>query len=73
MVKLLILVALLMLAVVPAFASWVDDYKRSDGIWVSGHNRDTSNDGYTYNNYGSQNGNTSRVRRGASSSMVNLG
>ena len=25
-------------------------YSRRDGTWVSGHYRDTSNDGYSYNN-----------------------
>lgn len=35
-----------------AFADikWVNSYSRSDGTQVSGHYRDTSNDGNSYNN-----------------------
>lgn len=34
-----------------AFAyKYVDGYTRSDGTYVSGHYRDTSNDGNSYNN-----------------------
>lgn len=29
---------------------WIDSYSRSDGTQVSGHYRDTSNDGNKYNN-----------------------
>jgi len=29
---------------------WVNDYFRRDGTYVSGHFRDTSNDGNSYNN-----------------------
>lgn len=31
-------------------ASWVNGYQKKNGTWVKGHWRDTSNDGYQWNN-----------------------
>lgn len=50
--KKLILVLLFALITATALAEikYIDSYSRSDGTYVSGHYRDTSNDGYSYNN-----------------------
>lgn len=50
--KTLILVVLFALIVSTAFAEikYIQGYTRNDGGYVSGHYRDTSNDGNPYNN-----------------------
>ncbi len=50
--KMIIALAVLLSICSTAFAQikWIDDYQRSDGTSVSGHYRDTSNDGNQYNN-----------------------
>ncbi len=49
--KLLLAVIITLSLVGEALAvSYVPSYNRKDGTYVSGHYRDTSNDGYEYNN-----------------------
>ena len=50
-----------------AFADikYINGYMRKDGTYVSGHYRDTSNDGYSYNNANTL-GYNSRKSRGSS-------
>lgn len=46
-----IAVAVTFTFVVPAFAAkYISGYTKKDGTYVSGHYRDTSNDGNPYNN-----------------------
>ncbi len=50
--KKLILFVLFMLITTMGYCEikWVDSYSRRDGTYVTGHYRDTSNDGNPYNN-----------------------
>lgn len=50
--KLFLALAVLMCICSTAFAQikYINSYERSDGTQVSGHYRDTSNDGNSYNN-----------------------
>jgi hypothetical protein len=50
MIAVAILIGLLTASNAFAEIKYINDYSRSDGTYVSGHFRDTSNDGNKYNN-----------------------
>lgn len=48
----LLIISAFLFSLTPAYAdiNYVEGYTRKDGTYVSGHYRDTSNDGDPYNN-----------------------
>jgi len=46
----LVLISMMIMGNCFAAIKWINGYSRSNGTYVSGHYRDTSNDGNPYNN-----------------------